>query len=144
MGDDGDSVRLVALLALTVVPWTILGDGSLVFPWGLAIVDSLHVTTVWDYVFVYTAGLPRRLLAWPIGSLLYLLAVLSAGVGVLVGEGYEDRRLTGGLLALAGANHLLFAVGMANRSRLTVIPLGVVLLWGAAWWFHWPDIRRIV
>ena len=139
-----DAARLLVLLGLAFVPWTILGDGSLVFPWGLAVVDSLHVTTVWDYLFVYTAGLPRRLLAWPLGSFFYSLAVANAAVGVLLGERFEDRRLTGGLLALAGANNLVFAIGMANRSRMTVLPLGVVALWAAAWWFHWPDVRRMV
>ncbi|PSP54363.1 TIGR04206 family protein [Halobacteriales archaeon QS_1_67_19] len=133
------SRRLLALVALAGVPWTVLAAGDLVFAWGLVATDPVHVTTLPDYLFVYTMGLPRRLLAWPVSAVLYALAVGNAGLGQL-GARFEDRRVTGGLLALAGASHLWFAVGLASPGLLAV-PLGTVLLWTAAWWFHWPDLR---
>jgi len=129
--------RLLALVAVPIAPWTVLGAGDFVFAWGLATVDPLHVTTLPDYLFVYTAGLPARLLAWPIAVLLYLLAVASAVLGT---TGREDRRVTGGLLVLAGASHLRFSLGL-SRPGLLAVPTGTVLLWTAAWWFHWPDLR---
>ncbi|WP_458189279.1 TIGR04206 family protein [Haladaptatus sp. NG-WS-4] len=131
--------RHLGLLALGFVPWTILlapGGTTLVFPWGLVNPTTLHVTTLPDYLFVLTAGLPERLLAWPLSVLFYLLALLSAFSGR-----FEDRRVTGILLVLAGASHASFALGFVGRAGVTV-PLGPVVLWAAAWWFHWPDLRR--
>jgi uncharacterized protein (TIGR04206 family) len=136
--------RVVALLALFLVPWTVFVTGSLlpvgdlVFAWGLVTTTPLHVTTLSDYLFVYTAGLPRRLLAWPVAVLLYGLAVGSALTSTL--DGREDPRVIAGLLALAGASHLWFSVGL-TQPRFLALPTGTVLLWAAAWWFYWPEIR---
>ncbi|WP_276281098.1 TIGR04206 family protein [Halorussus caseinilyticus] len=132
--------RLLALLALFLAPWTVLSTGDLVFAWGLATLDPFHVTTLTDYLFVYTRGLPNRLLAWPVAVVLYLLAVGNAALGWFAPDS-EDRRVTGGLLALAGASNFWFAFGLA-RPGLLAVPVGSVLLWTAAWWFHWPDLRR--
>ena len=131
--------RLFALLFLLLVPWTVLTSGDLVFAWGLATIDPISVTTLPDYLFVYTRGLPNRLLAWPVAVLLYLLAVANALLGA-VAPRLEDRRVTGGLLALAGASDLWFALGL-TRPGLVAVPVGSVLCWTAAWWFHWPDLR---
>ncbi|UPV73243.1 TIGR04206 family protein [Halorussus limi] len=136
---DLDFRRPVALLALAALPWTVLASGDLVFAWGLASLDPIHVTILWDYLLVYTRGLPNRLLAWPVAVLLYLLAVGNALLGTLE-PNWEDRRVTGGLLALAGISDLWFALGMA-RPGLLAVPVGSVLLWTAAWWFHWSDLR---
>ncbi|WP_135827921.1 TIGR04206 family protein [Halorussus halobius] len=129
--------RLLALLGLSLLPWSVLATGDVVFAWGLATTDPIHVTTITDYLFVYTAGLPARLLAWPVAVLLYLLALASVAVGAVAPE---DRRVTAGLLVLAGASHLRFSVGLA-RPGVLAVPTGTVLLWLAAWWFHWPDLR---
>ncbi len=51
------------LLALFFVPWTVLvapGGTTFVFPWGLVNPTTLHVTTLPDYLFVLTSGLPRH------------------------------------------------------------------------------------
>ena len=56
-------MRRLALLALFVVPWTILvapGGTTLVFPWGLANPATGNVTTLADYLFVYASGFVRR------------------------------------------------------------------------------------
>ena len=129
--------RLFALLAVGLAPWTVFPSGDFVFAWGLVSTGPLHVTTLTDYLFVYTAGLPSRLLAWPVAVVLYLLAVASALFGPV---DREDRRVTGGLLVLAGVSHLRFSLGL-TRPGLLVIPTGTVLLWTAAWWFHWSDLR---
>ena len=131
-------MRRLALIALLAVPWTVLvapGGTTFVYPWGLVNPTTFHVTTLPDYLFVYTTGLPERLLAWPVSVVLYLAALASAFAGR-----FEDRRVTGGLLAIAGLSQAIFALGFPRRSG-TVIPLGAVLLWTAAWWFHWPDLR---
>ena len=132
--------RLLALLSILLVPWTVLASGDLVFAWGLATVDPVHVTTLPDYLFVYTRGLPNRLLAWPVAVLLYLLAVANAVLGQIAPR-LEDRRVTGGLLVLAGASDLWFALGL-TRPGLVAVPVGSVLCWTAAWWFHWSDLRN--
>ncbi|MFC7045843.1 TIGR04206 family protein [Halobacteriaceae archaeon GCM10025711] len=128
--------RLAALLAPAVLPWSLFffgGDLRLVFAWGLVNPGSVHVVTLWEYLFSFTMGpasLPGRLLAWPVGTLLYVLALASAFGGRVL---REDRRLTVGLLALAGGSHLGFAVGN-SRPGTVAVPVGVVVLWAVAWW----------
>lgn len=137
---------LVALLALAVVPWTVLsydGGVSLVFAWGLANPSPPGVVLLSDYLLRLSGGpvgLPERLLAWPVATLLYLGAATSAVGGRLLDR--EDRRVTGGLLVFAGLSHLGFSVGMA-RTGVTPIPVGPVLLWAVAWWAYRGDLRAI-
>lgn len=133
--------RRLALLALFFVPWTVLvapSGTTLVFPWGLLNPTTYHVTTLPDYLFVLTSGLPRQLLAWPLSVCLYLLAVLSSFTGR-----FEDRRVTGWLLVFAGVTHVSFSLRFVHRSGL-VAPLGPVCLLLCAWWFYWPDLGRII
>jgi uncharacterized protein (TIGR04206 family) len=138
--DEGAGTRrLLALFGLSLLPWTVFPSGDVVFAWGLVTTTPVHVTTLPDYLLVYTAGLPRRLLAWPVATLLYGLAVGNAVLGS-VDANLEDRRVTGGLLVLAGASGLWFTLGL-SRPGLLALPTGTVLLWTAAWWFHWPDFR---
>lgn len=141
--------RLAAVLALAAVPWTVLAyDGGVgfVFAWGLVNPAPPHVVPLPEYLFRLSggaAGLPRRLLAWPVSALLYVGAAASAAAGRV---GREDRRVTGGLLALAGVGHLAFAVG-TGRPGLAAVPVGPVLLWAVAWWGYrdrllaWPASR---
>ncbi|SIQ97738.1 TIGR04206 family protein [Haladaptatus litoreus] len=96
---------------------------------------SLHVTTLPEYLFVLTAGLPPQLLAWPLSVLFYLLALVSAFSGR-----FEDRRVTGGLLVLAGVTQLNFVFRFVAYGGL-VVPLGPIALFAVVWWFHWPDLR---
>ncbi len=132
-------MRRLVFLSLVVLPWTILvapGGTTLVFPWGLANPATLHVTTLPEYLFIRTAGLPSQLLAWPLSVIFYLLALVSAFSGR-----FEDRRVTGGLLVVAGVTNLNFALGFVGRAG-SVVPLGSVALFAVAWWFHWPDLRE--
>ena len=136
--------RLLAVLVLALVPWTLLSGGvlTLVFPFGLVNTTPLHLTPLVDYLR-YTGGfaaLPSFLQAWPTSVLLYLGALGSAFGGVV---GREDRRVTGGLLVLAGLAHAGLAVGFLRMGRLAV-PLGSLFALALAWWLYWPAIRRTV
>ncbi|GAA0251573.1 TIGR04206 family protein [Haladaptatus pallidirubidus] len=130
--------RRLSILALFALPWLILvapSGTTLIFPWGLVNPTTLHVTTLPKYLFVLTVGLPSRLLAWPLSVLFYLLALLSAFSGR-----FEDRRVTGGLLVLAGVTQLNFVFRFVAYGGL-VVPFGTIGLFGVAWWFHRPDLR---
>jgi uncharacterized protein (TIGR04206 family) len=143
--DDGNagshSVRIpsaFAVLALLVVPWTVVpypSGYSLVFPWGSASTNPLHVTLLWEFLFRYTGGiesLPPRLFAWPLATLLYVVAALGAMAGLL---GREDRRLTAGALVLAGFVHLRVTAGLSGIGE-TAIPVGALLAVVVAAWHY--------
>lgn len=137
--------RLLVIGVLAAVPWTVLllgGEYTLVFGFGLFNTNPPQLVTLYDYLFRFTAGpstLPEYLLAWPTSLLLYLGALASALGGVF---GYEDRRVTAGLLVLAGLAQVSVALGLSQAIGRLAIPLGTGCLWAVAWWFYWPDVRR--
>ena len=135
--------RLLLVVAFAFVPWTvILGPArTFVFPFGLFSDDPWFLVPVHDYLRLSAYGRFAYIDAWLIGAGLYLVAVLSALVGVL---GVEDRRLTGGLLALAGVSQFPLAAGFSRRLGYVAVPVGSVLLIVAAWWLYWPDVRAWV
>ena len=126
------------VLALLVVPWTVVhypGGTSLVFPLWSATTNPLHATFLWEFVGRQPGGietLPPRLFAWPLATLLLVVAVLGAVAGM---AGREDRRLTAGALVLAGLVHLRVTVGL-SRIGETALPLGPVLAFAVAWWHY--------
>ena len=133
--------RLLAVVALAAVPWSVLtypGGVAFLFPWGLLNLDPPGVTPLYDYLFRYTAGLPDYILAWPVSVGCYLLALASVAVGVAAGR--EDVRVTAGLLVLAGLAHLSVASGFAVQPGRTGYPAGTVALWAVAAW-HWPAVH---
>ena len=137
--------RLLAVLLVGLLPWTVvvLQDGvSLVFSFGLVNTDPFNLVHLYDYLFVYTAGLPRRLEAWPLGVVLYAGA-LACAVGSV--WDYEVPRLTAGLLFLAGVAHAQVAYGLfqvyGNAGPL-VIPLGAMATWIVVWWYYWPLVKE--
>ena len=139
---DTDRRRLAAYLLAGLVPWTVLVAGpsvTVVFSFGLVTPAPLHLTDTLSYVFVHTRTLPRFLAAWPVGALCYLLALASALAGAVLDR--EDRRLTAGLLALAGLSQLLLAWGLSRRAGTLAIPVGTLACWGVVWWFEWPVLR---
>lgn len=138
--------RFLVLVALGVLPWTVLVGESLtlVFAFGLLNTNPLHLTTLYDYLFRFTGGfaaLPTYLRAWPVSVLLYLGSLVSALSGVVW---REDLRVTGGLLALAGVSHVSLAVGLSRGIGRMALPTGTVLLLAVAWWLYWPALRRTV
>jgi uncharacterized protein (TIGR04206 family) len=122
--------RLGPFLVLLLIPWSVLvyerGVVTLLFPWGLVTPSAGSATTLYHYLFVYTAGLPDYILAWPTAVALYLLAGLSALAGVV--RGREDRRLTAGLLGLAGIALLGLARGFSLQPGRFALPLGTLAL----------------
>ena len=130
--------RLAVLLAPLALPWNAaVVDGrfvTLVFPWGLVTPGTPSVTTLYDYLFVYTSGLPDYLRAWPASVGLYLLALGFATVGAATG--FDDRRVTSGLLALAGAAHVTLALGFSTQPGRYAVPTGTLVLGAVAWWYY--------
>ncbi|WP_436927208.1 TIGR04206 family protein [Halosimplex amylolyticum] len=128
------SPRVLAVLAAGLVPWLVVpyeGGVSLTFSVALVAPETLSVTSVYHYVFVYTRDIPRALLAWPIATLLYGTGVVSA---TLARVDREDRRVTAGLFALAAFDVCYAAIGFSSaRAGVFAIPLGSAFLALAAW-----------
>jgi len=125
--------RAALVLAAGAVPWAVIP-----YETGAALLFSVGQMTSQPFVFqpVYRyilqgGPLPQPLLAWPMATFLYLLAILSTALALV---GAEDRRVTAGLFALAGLDVLYFAVVFSSlRLRVLAFPTGVVVLWLAAW-----------
>ena len=137
--------RLLAVLLVGCLPWTVLvlRDGlGLVFSFGLVNTSPLHVVHLYDYLFVHTAGLPRRLQAWPVGVVLHAGA-LACAVGSLWDR--EDPRLTAGLLLLAGVAHAQVSYGLYRiygGVGPLVVPLGALATWTVVWWYYRPRVQE--
>ncbi|WEL21384.1 TIGR04206 family protein [Halorhabdus sp. BNX81] len=142
--NDGPWTRLLAVLALLVVPWTVLLSGgyvTLVMPWGLFDPFGPYVTLLPEYLTATGSGPPPFLSAWPLGVGIYMLAV--GGVTLeLFDRG--DPRVTAGLLVLVGVTQLTVSWGFFRRGGYVVVPLGTLVAWTLVWWFYWPDLRGIV
>jgi uncharacterized protein (TIGR04206 family) len=135
--------RLLTLLALAVVPWTVVFIGSeltLFFPFGVLNTNPLELVDVYSW-FAGGGRLPRSPDLLPLSYVFYTLALASVAAGLL---GREPRRLTAGLLVLAGVSHLGVSYSVLHRLRYTPVPVGALLLVAAAWWFYWPDLRSVL
>jgi len=130
--------RLAAVLALGLVPWTVIlirDQATLVFAFGL--LNTSPVELVWLTEFLALGGrLPRTPELLLASVALYAGAIASAAGGV---AGREDPRLTGGLLALAGVAHLGVSYSVLHRIAYTPLPVGALLLVACAWWYYWPE-----
>ncbi|WP_459192331.1 TIGR04206 family protein [Halosimplex sp. J119] len=126
--------RPLVILAAGIVPWLVIpydGGVSLTFSVALVAPETLTVTSVYHYVFVYTRDIPSALLAWPTATLLYGTGAASA---FLARIDREDRRVTTGLFALAAFDVCYAAVGFSStRAGTVAVPLGALALGAAAW-----------
>jgi len=141
--------RLLALLVPLVVPWTVQvfpDQLFFVFPWGLASSPGSGVVLLDTYLFERTAGfagLPRRLQAWPVSTVLYACAVAVAAVGPVAGArigalresrvGLPAERLAALGFAAAALVHLRVTLGLFRLGSLAV-PTGPAVLLAIAWW----------
>lgn len=142
--DTGGSRRLRAVLVLALVPWSVQvfarGDVTFLFAWGLLNTNPVNVTTLSEFLFRYTQGLPDYILVWPIGVGCYLVAVGSAVLGRV--RGYEDGRLTAAALVLAGVTQLELARGFSVQPGRVAWPVGTVALWAVAGYVYYVHATR--
>jgi uncharacterized protein (TIGR04206 family) len=135
------AVALLGTVPVSVQTFSSPGTGvSVVFPWGLFNTAPPHVTTVLDFLFVHTSGLPEFILAWPLSVGLWLLALGSAALGVAVGR--EDVRVTAFLLVFSGVAGLGVSTGFSVQPYRTGYPVGPLATWLVAWWFYAPAVRE--
>ncbi|MEF8977071.1 MAG: TIGR04206 family protein [Halapricum sp.] len=138
----GPRRRLILVALVGLLPWTLVATGGLTtlfFPFGFLGVDApLRVVTIYEYLFVFSRGLPQYIYAWPLGVVLYSLALVSAVLGLIE---REDRRLTAGLLVLVALTQLQFAVGFGRRSGYTAVPFASITTLTLVWWVYWPDLK---
>ena len=145
-GSHSSAGTVLLLLALLAVPWSVQvfsgRDATFLFAWGLLNTNPPSVTTLSEFLFVYTRGLPEYILAWPLSVVLYGVALASASSGWL--RGREDPRVTGGLLVVAAVAQMQLAWGFAVQPTRTAWPVGSVALVAVAWWCYWPAVRASV
>ncbi|WP_435099696.1 TIGR04206 family protein [Halorubrum sp. N11] len=145
----------VLVVALLAVPMAVIpGDTlTLVSLWGFLSTAGPGLGSggypVWTYFLDQPRSfwsLPASIQAWPLAIGFHLLAAASATAGAALGR--EDRRVTGGLLALAAAASLWVSVGVATRfgvgttsGWLAVIPVGALATLGVAVGAYGRDLR---
>ncbi|MFB6361904.1 MAG: TIGR04206 family protein [Halobacteriales archaeon] len=136
---------LAVIAVAGLLPWVVVfgerGSMTLVFAFGLLNPDAVHLTWLWSYLTTLTRGVPQSLLAWPVATLLWVGALGSGLAGVATNR--EDRRVTGGLLVLAGGSLLPVALTVGRPASITAVPVGTVLLWAIGWWRYGDALRRI-
>ncbi|WP_276257571.1 TIGR04206 family protein [Haloglomus litoreum] len=136
--------RFAVVAALAVVPWTVIliyGEVTLVFPFGFLNTNPPELIDTYTLLVVAKGGLPRNPELLPLSILFYLVALASAGAGLV---GREDPRFTAGLLVLAGGSHLGVAYAFSHRLAYTPVPFGAVIMFAVAWWYYWPSLRATV
>jgi len=163
-GSDGRVARVtrrfgwLLVLALLAVPMAVIpGDNlTVVSLWGFLSTSGPGIAAggypVWAYFLDQSrpfAALPASIRAWPLAIGFHLLSAASAVAGAALSR--EDRRVTGGLLALAAAASLWVSVGLATRfgvgttsSVFTVLPVGAVATLAVAVVAYGGDLRGVV
>ena len=138
--------RLLAVLAVGILPWSLVTTaGATTIFHSVAFVNLAgpqNAINVYEYVFVFTDGLPEYILSWPIGLAIYAAALVSATLGL---SDREDPRLTAGLLVLVALTQLNFTIGFASRPGYFAVPIATFTVLALVWWAYWPlvDLGRI-
>ena len=123
--------RFLALVLPGLLPWAVVtwsGGFYLVFAAGWSVRGLSGFRPLPTILASGGLGAPAAT-PWLVAALLYVLALASAALSLV---GREDRRLTAGLLFLAGASVLLYAVRASGQLGILAVPVGVVALWAAA------------
>ncbi len=137
-------VAALGLVGLLAVPWSVQvfsgRDATLLFAWGLVNTNPPMVTTLPEFLFLYTRGLPEYILAWPLSVGLYAAALASAAVGWKTGR--EDPRVTAGLLLVAAVAQAQLAWGFSIQPARAAWPVGSAVLVAAAAAYYRSRTRR--
>ncbi|MFB6251024.1 MAG: TIGR04206 family protein [Halobellus sp.] len=140
------TVRVAVLFAPLLLPWSIqvftARDATFLFAWGLVNTNPLSMVSLFDFLFVYTRGLPEFILAWPLSVGCYALALASAVIGWRTGR--EDCRVTVGLLVVAAIAQVRLAWGFSIQPNRTAWPLATLTLLVVVWWGYWPGLRSMI
>ncbi|ELZ86519.1 hypothetical protein C453_06768 [Haloferax elongans ATCC BAA-1513] len=141
--DDSRFGRFLLVFFAGVAPWSIQtyvsGSVTFLFAWGLFTPSPVSLTTITDFFFRFTRGLPEYILVWPLGVACYLVALAGVTSGLLFDR--EDVRLTVAGLVCAGLTQLEVARGFSVQPGRTAWPLGTVLLWAVAGYLYWSRKR---
>ncbi|WP_430505162.1 TIGR04206 family protein [Haloparvum sp. PAK95] len=152
---------VLAIAALVFVPVTAIEAGpdrfTLVMQWGfLHLVTpfadaSTHAYPLWTFFAEQPrsfGSLPKSIQAWPLALGLHAVALASALLGATVGR--EDRRVTGGVLVLAGIATFWVTLGVAHRfgvgldaGLFSVLPIGAAGTWAVVGVMYRADVRAI-
>ena len=135
--------RFLVVVALGFVPWTLVAGSDLtyVFPFGLLNDDPWTLVWVHDYLRFSRYGRSAAIESWLLGVGVYVGALASALGGV---AGREDRRLTAGLLVVAGVSQFPLVEAFSRRPGTLALPVGSLLLVVAAWWLYGPAVAEWV
>ena len=123
--------RLLALLLPGILPWGVVTWPTgyyLVFAVGWSVGGLSDFRTLPTILEAGGAGASAAG-PWLAGTILYVASLAAAALAAV---DREDRRLTAGLLFLAGASVLLFALRSSAQRGILVVPVGVLTLWAAA------------
>jgi uncharacterized protein (TIGR04206 family) len=135
---------VLGVVGLLAVPWSVQvfsgRDATLLFAWGLVNTNPPMVTTLPEFLFLYTMGLPEYILAWPLSVGLYAAALASAGVGWWTGR--EDPRVTAGLLLVAAVAQAQLAWGFSIQPNRVAWPVGSAALVAVAAAYYRSRARR--
>ena len=137
-------LAVLGVVGLLAVPWSVQvfsgRDATFLFAWGLVNTNPPMVTTLPEFLFLYTRGLPEYILAWPLSVGSYAAALASAGVGWKTGR--EDPRVTAGLLLVAAVAQAQLAWGFSVQPTRVAWPVGSVGLVAAAAAYYRSRTRR--
>jgi uncharacterized protein (TIGR04206 family) len=135
---------VLGVVGLLAVPWSVQvfsgRDATLLFAWGLVNTNPPMVTTLPEFLVLYTMGLPEYILAWPLSVGLYAAALASAGVGWWTGR--EDPRVTAGLLLVAAVAQAQLAWGFSIQPNRVAWPVGSAALVAVAAAYYRSRARR--
>jgi uncharacterized protein (TIGR04206 family) len=134
-------VAVLGVVGLVAVPWSVQvfsgRDATFLFAWGLVNTNPPMVTTLPEFLFLYTRGLPEYILAWPLSVGSYAAALASVGAGWWTGR--EDPRVTAGLLLVAAVAQAQLAWGFSIQPGRVAWPVGsgALVAVAAAYYRSW-------
>ena len=137
-------VGVLGVVGLGAVPWSVRvfsgRDATFLSAGGLVNTTPPMVTTLPEFLFLYTRGLPEYILAWPLSVGSYAAALASVGAGWWTGR--EDPRVTAGLLLVAAVAQAQLAWGFSIQPTRVAWPVGSAALVAVAAAYYRSRTRR--